>query len=231
MRRSDGLRRYLFASCAVLAGCAVQPAAEPEAQKPGTGLLFTEMRGEASKKVRIFVREDFMRIEDLDSAGNYTIFDRKGGMIYEVSSAERVVKVIGPAAASAAPADLEITVSEGEPSRALQDRPAIYYRYSVNGASCYNVVSVADMLEDVRVALAEYRRVLASRYSSQDTSDPCDRALKVHAADRYLEHGFPVREWDEKGYQRFLSDFREGVVPPAGLDRVPADYRRMTSGG
>jgi hypothetical protein len=233
----------IVASVLISVSCATQPSVEQEKafeNEAGVYMLFSETEpGVNPYQVTIFVNSRFMHIKDNTAKDNdFILFDRNKKTIYNVVAEGKTILVIGPQNVNVDPPIKINYTEEKEESSALVKRTggktALHYHYLANNKSCYDVVVVEDYLPDVVRAFQEFRQVLAGEHAKtidaipSDMLDPCDLAINIFEPTRHLQHGFPVREWDEKGYQRFLVDVRENVVPPEGMMSLPTDYTKYS---
>lgn len=188
----------------------------------GTGvlLLFSEKEaGTEAYRNKVFVNRDFIHMSDNRSPKDYLLFNRKEKTIYSVTAQDRSIFVIKPKQLMKE-SPIEIDYLETvQPSGAIpkvSGKQATHYRYDANNQHCYDVVSLEkDFLPHVVAALIEYREVLAAEHGSTLNRTPkeilnaCDLALNVFHNSKHLQHGLPIREWDQHGFQRFLLDYRE----------------------
>jgi outer membrane lipoprotein-sorting protein len=234
-----------------LGGCALQEskpvetseteAAEEDKAVTGTLLIYVEQEaGAGSFTTRMYVTEDYLHISDSLSPANFILFNRKEQTIYNVTQDDHTIFVIRPKAVSVAP-PIEINYrEESQPSSAIpkiDGRQATHYRYFANDTHCYDTVALPeDFMPDVVSALREFRTVLAGEHATTvnsmpaDTQDACDLALNIFEATRHMAHGLPIREWDRKGYQRFMKDYHTEVEAPEGIFVLPADFKRYSVG-
>lgn len=201
----------------------------------GWVLLFDEKRKhEPESKVRMLVTKDFLRIDDGKDDDDYLLYDRKNDLIYNVVVEDETILTLSEKAQTNKDHKKLVWRVEQEQSRAVMSRAgqakSEFRRYLVNEKQCRSVVSVADLLPEALQALREYRRALSRELSKglqyQDSDDICYLAMNVLEPDRHLKHGFPVREWDENGYQRFLEDYKVGILMPKRLFSLPKHYNR-----
>lgn len=233
----------IVASVLISVSCSTQPSVEEKKAfetEPGVYMLFSETEpGVSPYQVTIFVNHHFMHIKDNTAKDNdFILLDRDKKTIYNVVAEGKTILVIGPRDVNVDPPIKINYTEEKEESSALVKRRggknALHYRFLANNQACYNVVVVEDYLPDVVRAFQEFRQILAGEHAKtidaipSDMLDPCDLAINIFEPTRHLQHGFPVREWDEKGYQRFLVDVRENVTPPEGMMSLPVDYTQYS---
>ena len=201
----------------------------------GTLLIFSERdAGSQSFTTRIFVNSKYMRMSDSVSPADFVLFNRDERTIYNVTRDEKSILVIRDKPHDVKP-PIEIKYEEeSQPSNAIpkiNGRQATHYQYLANGKRCYDsVVLGGDFMPDVLTALREFRQVLANEHASSVNNLPremmnaCDMAVNIFYATKHMDHGLPIREWDTRGYQRFLKDYRENISAPQGSFELPKDF-------
>lgn len=196
--------------------------------------------GIAPYPTRMLVSADFLRVDDGENAGSYILFDRATRQVHSVSADSRTIMTIEPRAVDIEPPfELELSTRK---MGSLKDAPPIgarqpkHYRLDANGQECYHVVAVEGLMPEAVAALREFHRVLAAdsaaTFASRpaDLHDACDMAASTFAPTRHLAFGFPIQEWDTKGYTRSLVNYDAAFVPSeaGGAFTLPADYARFT---
>ena len=228
-----------------IVGCATEATHSEDApvdpSKVGVSLLYAEKEaGSPESGLRLFVNTEFMRIDDLSAPNDFILFDRKKRTIYNVIAAEKSASVIAPRPVTAAPPIPIVYTEEKHESAAVtrgaENTKGYYYKFFANGVACYNVVVAENYLPDVVNAFKEFRTVLAGEHATSlgnlppDRQDACDLALNIFYPAHHLDFGFPVREWDDKGYSKFLREAQHGVVIDPAMLTIPADYARYPFG-
>ncbi|KPJ92710.1 MAG: hypothetical protein AMJ53_08840 [Gammaproteobacteria bacterium SG8_11] len=220
------------------------PKVQEEEKPEGIGaLLYFSIKepGTDSYNSRVFVNNDVMVVKDSRAEQDFMLFDRKTRTIYNVNSEAKTIFVIKPRAVEIQP-PIAIEYSEAsQPSGAIpkvQDMQATHYRYDANGAHCYDAVTMPEkFLPVVNEAMKDFRLVLAGEHAStlgnipEDMHDACDMAVNIFHATKHYEHGLPIREWDRKGYQRFLRDYKTGVSMNPKEYELPQDYTQFSVSG
>lgn len=215
----------------------------PKDSIPGTVLIFHEKEPDnEGHRVVFFVNPDIMRINDWQEVDDFILFDRKTQTIYNVVKKDATILMIKPRPVDIkSPLAYEIREEKQKSAAAASanGNDAFHYKYMIGDRECYNAVSLDGYQEDVVAALKEFRTVLAGEHAKTIGSTPvemldaCDLAMNIFEPTRYIEKGFPLREWDSKGYQRFLVDVRNNVVSAPELMVLPETYQRyeITGGG
>jgi hypothetical protein len=237
---------YLSALILVLTACTSPPKINypivQEEEKPknaGALLLFTmKESGTDYYQSRVFVNKEVMVVKDSRADTDFMLFDRKTRTIYSTNAEGKTIFVIKPKAVEIqSPLSIDY-VETSQPSSAIpkvQDMQATHYRYEANGEHCYDAVTMPETFLPVVVeAMKDFRLVLAGEHAStlgnvpEAMNDACDLAVNIFYATKHYEHGLPIREWDRKGYQRFLQDYKTGVGMDPKEYELPKDYTQYS---
>lgn len=210
-------------------------------QKPGVAMIYMEKEeGLEANAISYFINADFIRIDDKVAPNDFILFDRKSRYIYNVIGADKTIAIITPRPVLIKPPIPISYTEEKQESGAVQSAPGLnkgyHYKFSANDVVCYNVVVAENYLSDVVSAFSEFRTVLAGEHaaalsnSSVEQWDPCDLALNIFDPLRHLQHGFPIREWNSKGYSKFLSFVQVGTTIDKSFLELPPSYTRHAFG-
>ncbi|MDH5328007.1 MAG: hypothetical protein OEZ68_00050 [Gammaproteobacteria bacterium] len=225
----------------LLQGCGTAGTRQAESPKNEVAVLRYEVREPGRDKAyvsEILVSKTRMVMWEPGNAKDFLMFDRQSQTIYSVTSDDQTVFVIKAKPVAGEPPMALENVEVSQPSSAMpkiQNMPATHYRYDVNGKHCYDVVSLPEnFLPDVRQALVEYRTVLAGEHaaglanSPKDQLQACDLSINIFHPVKHLQHGVPIREWDRKGKQRFMVDFREKWLADMSRFDLPQGYQHYS---
>jgi len=217
-------------------------AAKAKDKKTSVFMVFSE-REEAGTplfKSRMYVNDKFLYISDDRFPDDFVLFDRDKQTIYSVTNANKTIFVIKPKEVKGEPPIKIAYESESQPSSAIpkvSGRTATHYRYTANGEHCYDAVTLEkDFLPEVVQAIKEYRQVLAGEHASTvhamppDTHEACDLAVNIYYATKHLDTGLPLREWDQKGYLKFMVDYRENFKFDESKLKLPEGYKEFSVG-
>lgn len=207
----------------------------------GTLLIFSERESGSNPEpftTRIFVSGNYLHMSNSFTPADFVLFNRSEQTIYNVSQDDKSIFVIKNKPHNIKP-PIEINYKgQSQPSSAIpkiDGRKATHYRFFANDKHCYDsVVLGEDFLPDVLAAMREFREVLANEHAATvnkipvEMLDACDLSLNVFHATKHMEHGLPIREWDRRGYQRFLVDYRENVSVPEEIFLLPKEYEQYT---
>jgi len=234
----------LLVGLVACAGQSTKPSAKTEAElraAPGALLIMVEREaGSESFTSRLFVNEGYLRMSDARSPMDFILFNRKDKIIYNVSQDDKTIMVIRNKAVEIDPPISLDYQEESQLSSAIpriDGQQATHYRFTANGKHCYDsVVMPEGFMPDVLAALREFRMVLAGEHATtldrtpKDLLDACDLSLNIFHATQHMDHGLPIREWDRKGYQRFMKDYRMGMMASEDLFDLPKDFKRYSVG-
>lgn len=227
-----------------VSGCAIETVA-PENEvgnrsNIGVMMYYSEKEpGVEPNTIAIFVNEGFIRIDDSSMRDNFILFDRKSRYIYNVVGSDKSISLITPKPVVVKPPiPIEYTDDKQESAAVPRgsDSRGYHYKFTANGKPCYNVVVAENYLPDVVAAFTEFRTVLAGEHATSigntplEQHDACDLALNIFDPVRHLRYGFPVREWNDKGYSKFLLDVRPGMSVEKQFLVLPASYTRHAFG-
>lgn len=208
--------------------------------EPGLLMVFSEREAGTSESFRtsIFVNKNVLFLADNRNQENFILMDRATKTINSVTRGDKTIFVIKYKPITIKPPINIDYVEESQPSGAIpkvQGRSAHHYRYTANGKHCYDSVTIDEsFMPDVVEALRDFRRTLAGEHASTlgnmppEMHDACDLALNIFYSTKHMDHGLPLREWGQDGYQRFMLDFKVDFRMKKELIELPADYKRYS---
>lgn len=229
----------LVAACAT-GGKSALLKEEAELTEPGMLMIFSEREAGQPKSFRtsMFVNKKYLYLADSRSRGDFVLLDRKKKTIYSVTNDDKTILVIDSRPVTIKPPIKIDFTEESQPSASIplvQGRHSYHYRYFANGKRCYDSVTIdPKFMPDVAKAMREFRTILAGEHAKSvgrtppDMYDACDLALNVFYPTKHIDHGIPLREWDQHGYQRFMLDFKLGFQLKKTLLTLPPDYKRYS---
>ncbi|WP_455207111.1 hypothetical protein [Kaarinaea lacus] len=232
----------LLSACESMAPAGGDDAEKAQDENPGVFMVFSE-REEAGTplfKSRMYVNKQYIYINDDRFPDDFLLFDRGKRTIYSVTHSNKTIFVIKPKEIVGEPPIAINYEAESQPSSAIpkvSGRTATHYRYTANGEHCYDAVTLEkSFLPDVVQALQEYRQVLAGEHASTvhampaETHDACDLAVNIYYATKHLETGLPMREWDQRGFLKFMVDYRVGFKFDEEKLKLPEGYNEFSVG-
>jgi hypothetical protein len=181
---------------------------------------------------RIMVTPDYVRLDEGDDAGGYTLFDRRQEILYNVD--DRSVLVMNPTAP--VPEDnqaliLQEQVKPDEQAPRVAGQQPQDVKLYANGELCSELVVVEGVMQEAVDGLAELKLVLARIQAATldamplETRTPCDMAGNLYAPDRSLRFGLPLQERSE-GRSQSLVDFIPDRELPDVLFTLPEQFCR-----
>lgn len=189
---------------------------------------------------RVLINAHYVRMDEGQDTGQYTLFDREQAIIYNVDDEERSVLVMDPSATPLPPVpdslklDQQVTVQTDAP--AIGGRQPQQVTLSANGDTCRELVAVPGLMDEAVAGLRDLQTTLARIQAATlpampaETQTPCDLAEYVYAPLRGLDHGLPIQD-RSSGRSRSLVDFSTDHVVSDSLFALPADYTRMNMPG
>ena len=201
--------------------------------KPMLQLLFEEREpGLEPFTTRYLIDKRYLRIDGGDDDGDYVLFDRVKGEIYNFNHEDRTEIIVQRR--SAVP--LSSTLGLDQEDRLMPGAPAINgiiprsVLFFADNQLCRSSVNFPGMLPQATRAMIQFESLIQqqNRISleqvPQEMQLPCFLANNYLAATAYLEAGFPVQMTDYEGREKRLLDFGY-VDKPLGLLRRMRDYR------
>ncbi|VAX13220.1 hypothetical protein MNBD_GAMMA24-1157 [hydrothermal vent metagenome] len=233
------MRSYRFVYLLLgLCFCSAASAAVRQDLK-GTVLIFDEYEQDVDPyQTRVIVTANYMRFDDGKGSTDFVLFDRRANIIFNVNSSDQTVISVAPQAVKVVP-PFKLT-DEAHKLDDMKAAPSIagikpqHYVFSTNQQHCYDVVAVKGLFTNVLTATRAFNAILASQNAvalenlPADQQEPCDLSHSIFSYNRYLQFGFPIREWDTHGKGRALANFRENVSLNKNLFVLPPGYKRFS---
>ncbi len=177
---------------------------------------------------RILVTDAFVRLDEGDDDGAYTLYNRVSHRIVNVDPEEETVLVLSPPRRQPQPpGDLALDHS----LIPQPDAPEVAGRHpqrlelKASGRLCRVVMVVPGTMEKALQGLRELRLALARLQGAPDPGmDLCEQAELIYAPTRYLDHGLPISD-QRAGQTRLLIGFDRALEMDDRFFEVPADYR------
>lgn len=183
-----------------------------------TQLNFSERYDASSEfhQVSMMVGKDYIWYANRSVPMERLVFDMNSRVIYLINRYEKKIRSISVAGAENRSSQLEITYQQGEGKPGTK-----YYKYTVDGESCYNAVIAEEfVLKDNLSLLAAFDQAKSQVPGMHQFEDLCGKALLLENPAKRLENGFPVREWTSAGYTRFLDTVTTNVPIPEEMFEI-----------
>ncbi len=183
---------------------------------------------------RSLVTAGHLRMDEGRDEGDFLLFDRRDGTIYSVTHQDQtILKIMRRPVDIEPPSSLIFGQDSKQDAMAprVDGKTPVQHTLSANGEPCYNVIAVEGMLDDVRLAMRDYLQTLAGEQAANldktpfDMQTPCMLANLIYKPTQHLDYGFPIAEWDYRGYRRTLLDYKMDVIFDGELFQVPQAYR------
>ena len=193
-------------------------------------------KGTAPYVSRMIVTGEFVRLDEGKASDDFLLYDRKKQVVISVTNDSesyyqfnRFDSYPDP---TRKPAMKTVDNDAGNMPSVAGIQP-VYKTYYADNIRCRDVVSLPGFKPDAVAAMKGLLSIMADQHRATLGSTPkemqgsCMRANFIYSPVVFLDEGFPLREWDYRGYRRMLADFREESVDP-GLFVVPESYERLT---
>lgn len=226
----------LAAGLGAVVGCSDDDGPVEASSQDTLVLMFEEKDdGMDPYATRMLVNQDYLRIDEGRVDSDFTLLDRKEGVIYSVSHFNRMALVIRAEAIKVEmpiPITLDARKQVDKKAPEINGKQPIHYSLLVNGESCRELIVVENMHPRALKALREFRRILSGVHARNlhktpvEMQDPCFLAHDVMAPVRTLQYGFPIQEWDSSGYSRSLVGYENQQQVNPDLFEVPTHYLR-----
>lgn len=185
---------------------------------------------------RLIITEQFLRMDGGGGADDgFVLFDRKEGVIYNVTHGDRTILVIPARPLPQPPMKIvtqTISVEADAGAPTVGGRVPEHRRLLVNSKPCHDVIAANDLLPEAVAVLREFNSVLAGQKGGAvetipaDMLDGCDLAMNVFHPNWVLEFGLPIRQWGA-GRTEMLLDFDPDFAASPRLFLLPPDYERF----
>jgi hypothetical protein len=208
------------------------------ASSRATVLLYQEQEaGTDSYPVRILVSPEYLRIDDGYAESDFALLDREARTVFSVSHDDRSILVVrGTTVDRQVPPGIHMELEQEVDTNAptVAGMQPVHVRFIANKTLCHEAMVVPGLLKDAVDGLIEYEEILASRQQEnlsttpESLQSPCFLMRFVYAPARHLRQGIPIQEWDDAGYHRSLTDYREAEQVTNDLFRLPDGYERFS---
>lgn len=183
--------------------------------------------------VRMVVTAGYLRMDEGNATDNFLLFDRQSNTIHSVNHEDKtVLRMPRRDLPSEVPesVSLEERAIETEGMPDFAGKKPVHTSYFAGDKNCYDAVAVAGFEPDAVDAIREYLLTLSGEQLQNLNKTPpemrseCMMANLIYAPVRHLKGGFPLREWDYKGYLRELVNMESEAVEPSLFELDPT-YR------
>lgn len=186
--------------------------------------------------VRMLITDQFLRLDDGEASEDYLLFNRQEKAIYSVTPEDKSVLKIPfreiKLNKQSGPLVTAVKNTAGDLPK-FMDKDATHHSLRVGGRQCYDVVAVEGLYPDAVLAMREYLLTLAGEQAVNinktpvEMREPCMLSNLVFSPLKHLDYGFPLREWDYRGYIRELKDI-ESITVSSTLFEINPDFQVLT---
>jgi len=237
MNSNSGIIPFVIICLSLLISCSDQnPSSDAELM-----LLYQESEpGMDTYMTRVLVNKQFMRMDEGADQTNFTLYDRDKNIIYTVSHENQTIMQVKPVKSDykiERKLTLDARKIEDSDLPAIEGVQPVHYQLQVNDKSCADVYVIKGLHKEAVLAMAGFKRVLASIHLSNlkntpaEMQDDCFLAHDVLSPSRSMQFGFPILEHGADGVSRLLVDFERDFKPGAGVYELPQGYRIMNMAG
>lgn len=228
------MKQLTFVFVALIAfGCGKE---KPSANKAPLILHFMEEeKGIDPYPVRMIVTRNFLRMDEGNANDDFLLLDRHNGVVYSITHETESYyqfNSAGSATVSATKPALNKLTNDVSDMPLFQGIKPIYTTYSADEETCLEVVSVPGLHPQAVAAMREYLNIMSRQHARtlhrtpESLQQKCMLVNFVFEPTQHLEQGFPLRQWDFRGYSRNLVNFETQAIDP-GLFKLPENYQKM----
>ncbi len=237
MNRSNGVFPLVIVCLSLLVSCSDKGA------DPDTDLMLMYQESEPGMEpymTRVLVNKQFMRLDDGVDQSNFTLYDRKQNVIYTVSHENQTIMQVQSVNSKhkiERKLSLDAKKLDDASLPAIEGKQPIHYQLQVNDKTCADVYVIKGLHEEAMLAMAEFKRILASIHLSTinntpaDMQDECFLAHDVLSPSRSMQFGFPILEQGADGVSRLLVDYDRAYKAASDVFSLPPNYRLINMAG
>lgn len=182
----------------------------------------------SSYQTRILVTGRYLRMDEGNDGGDFTLFDRKTGKIMNVLHDRKMLLAMLDNKPPKQPAQTYRVEKKVTPVR----EGTVRVQVLANDKLCSETVAVAKLFPDAAHAIAEYKAALAFtqwatyRNTPAELRQDCDLVHHVWQTGHSLSEGLPIEERDYAGRVRHYVG-GEKRAEKSQLFKLPKDYELL----
>ncbi|MDH5734995.1 MAG: hypothetical protein OEY87_02625 [Gammaproteobacteria bacterium] len=188
-------------------------------------------------QMRYLVSANYLRIDNGDSKADFILFDSDKKMIYSVNHADKTILVIRNSNWKKPTYDFSTDVVQAplEGAPIISGKQVQGYKVTVDGEVCTNIQFIPGMYQNEMQIFKNYQITLSSQQISnlantpEHMKTPCFKLDVVYNEGSYYDLGMPVHEWHNRGYAKYLKEYKAQNVPEV-LFKLPAGYKQYSVG-
>lgn len=193
--------------------------------------------GSEQVQMRYLVSPQYLRIDNGNIHDDFILFDATKKIIFSVSHEDKTILLIKSddwkKPAYKFVADISNDVLEGAP--AISGKQVKEYKVKVNAEVCTNILYIPGMYKKEMDIFKYYQQTLSSQQirnlsnTPEHMKTPCFMLDVAYNDGAYYDLGLPVQEWHNRGYARYLKDYKQEKVA-VKLFELPKDYKQYSIG-
>lgn len=208
------------------------------ANTKATVFWFDELEaGVEPVQVRYLVTPYYLRIDSGNLQDDYILYDAVKKTIFSINHADKTILVIQSSnwmkPDYGFKTDIVQAPLEGAP--VISGKQVQSYKVMVDGEVCTNIQFIPGMYQDEMKILKNYQRTLSSQQirnlgnTPEHMKTPCFMLDVAYNEGDYYDLGLPVQEWHNRGYAKYLKDYKTQNVPEAFF-KLPENYKQYSVG-
>lgn len=223
----------------ILAICLLSFQSPGMANSKATVFWFDELEaGVDPVQVRYLVTSDFLRIDNGNMQDDFILFDAMKKTIFSVSHEDKTILVIENSnwvkPVHKFKTDIVQAPLEGAP--VISGKKVQGYKVMVDGEVCTNIQFIPGLYKSEMQVLKQYQKTLSSQQirnlvnTPEHMKTPCFMLDVAYNDGGYYDLGMPVQEWHNRGYAKYLKEYKTGNIPESYF-KLPVDYKKYSVGG
>ncbi|MCW8853959.1 MAG: hypothetical protein OQK76_10655 [Gammaproteobacteria bacterium] len=188
-------------------------------------------------QVRYLVTTKYLRIDNGGLQDDFILFDAEMKIIYSVNHADKTILVIKNNNWLKPKYDFSIDVKQAplEGAPIISGKQVQGYKVIVDGEVCTNIQFIPGMYKNEMNILKKYQMTLSSQQirnlgnTPEHMKTPCFMLDVAYNEGGYYDLGMPVHEWHNRGYARYLKEYKSQNIPESFF-QLPKDYKKYSVG-
>ena len=203
-----------------------------------TVLWFDELEASRAQiQTRYLITPQYLRIDNGDLHDDFILFDVTKKIIFSVNHEDKTILLIKSDNWKKPDyefvADISHETLEGAP--AILGKQVKGYKVKVNGEVCTNIQYIPDIYKKEMDVLKHYQQTLSSQqirslsHTPEHMKTPCFMLDVAYNDGGYYDLGLPIQEWHNRGYARYLKDYKQEKIA-ASIFKLPKAYKQYSIG-
>ena len=188
-------------------------------------------------QVRYLVTSKYLRIDNGNLQDDFILFDMTEKTIFSVNHTDKTILVIKNNNWMKPEYDFspEVIQAPLEGSPVISGKQVQGYKVMVDGEVCTNIQFIPGLYKSEMQVLKKYQQTLSSQQISnlsntpEHMKTPCFMLDVAYNEGNYYDLGMPVQEWHNRGYAKYLKEYKTQNVPE-NFFVLPKDYKQYSVG-